>query len=37
MNEIFMLSEAPYDTHGGVKLIQPKVSTTGFMVYVCIL
>ena len=30
MNELFMFSEAPYKTRGGVKLIQPKVNTTGF-------
>ena len=30
MNKLFMYPEVPYDIHGGVKLIQPKVNTIGF-------
>ena len=30
MNDIFMFSEAPYDTHGADRLIRPKGYITGF-------
>ena len=30
LNDLFCPSPAPYETHGGLKLVQPKVKTTGF-------
>ena len=30
LNDLFCPSPAPYETRGGLKLVQPKVKTTGF-------